>query len=171
MDNFTIINLQALIGTLAIIIGFRYWIQPRVSKLPIHEALLPFVFLDTLRYLGLSFMAKEQMYDGFPTDFLTTVGLLDLTSAILAIITVIALKNKWRFAIPMVWIFNIVGFGDLITAFPRFFGLELYIQNLGFIWLMFVTYGLTTFLSHIYIFIRLFKNIKKNQTEKDAGLL
>lgn len=162
MDNFTIINLQAIVGTIAIIIGFKYWIQPRVSKLPIHEALLPFVFLNTFRYLGLTFMAKEQFYDGFPTSFLNTAGLLDFSTAVLAIVSVVALKNKWRFALPLVWIFNIVGFGDLLTAFPQFFGLKLYDQNLGFIWLMFVTYGLTTFLSHIYIFNRLFKNLKKN---------
>ena len=162
MDNFTIINLQAFTGTIAIILGFRIWVQARISKLPIHEALLPFVFLNTFRYLGLSFMAKEQFYGGFPTEFLTTVGLLDFTTAILAIIAVVALKNKWRFAIPLVWIFNIVGFGDLISAFPQFFGLKLYEQNLGFIWLMFITYGLATFLSHIYIFFRLFKNLKKN---------
>ena len=162
MDNFTIINLQALTGSVAIYLGFRYWIQPKISKLSIHEALLPFVFLNTFRYLGLSFMAKEQFYDGFPTDFLTTVGLWDLTTAILAIITTVALKTKWKFAIPLVWIFNIVGFADLITAFPQFFGLELYNQNLGFIWLMFVTYGLTTFMSHIYIFYRLLRPKPKN---------
>jgi hypothetical protein len=162
MDNFTIINLQAVTGTIAIILGFKWWIQPRVANLSIHKALLPFVFLNAFRYLGLTFMAKEQFYDGFPSDFLTTVGLLDFTTTILAIIATIALKNKWSFAIQLVWIFNIVGFGDLITAFPQFFGLELYNQNLGFIWLMFVTYGLATFLSHIYIFIRLFKNFKKN---------
>ena len=161
MDNFVIINLQAMVGTVAIILGFRYWIQPRIAKLSLHEALLPFVFLNAFRYLGLTFMAKEQFYDGFPTEFLTTVGILDLSTAILAIIATIALKNKWSFAIPLVWIFNIVGFGDLITAFPQFFGLKLYDQNLGFIWLMFVTYGLATFLSHIYIFVRLFKNLKK----------
>lgn len=160
MDNFTIINLQALIGTIAIILGFRYWIHPRISKLSINEALLPLVFLNTFRYLGLSFMAKEQFYDGFPQDFLTTVGLLDFTTAILAIISFVALKNKWRFSISFVWIFNVVGFGDLITAFPQFFGLKLYDQDLGFIWLMFITYGLAAFLSHIYIFIRLFKNLK-----------
>ena len=161
MDNFTIINLQALTGTVAIILAFRWWVKPRIANLSIQDALLPFVFYNAFRYLGLSFMAKEQFYDGFPTEFLTTVGLLDFTTAILAIITSIALKNKWSFAIPLVWIFNIVGFGDLITAFPQFFGLELYNHNLGIIWLMFVTYGLGAFLSHIYIFIRLFKNLKK----------
>lgn len=161
MDNFTIINLQALVGTIAIILGFRYWIHPRISKLPINEALLPLVFLNTFRYLGLSFMAKDQFYDGFPQDFLTTVGLLDFTTAILSIISFVALKNKWRFSISLVWIFNVVGFGDLITAFPQFFGLKLYDQDLGFIWLIFITYGLAAFLSHIYIFIRLLKNLRK----------
>lgn len=159
MDNFTIINLQAVTGTIAIILAYNWWIKPRLANLSIQDALLPFVFYNAFRYLGLTFMAKEQFYDGFPTEFLTTVGLLDFTTAIVAIITAIALKNKWSFAIPLVWIFNIVGFGDLITAFPQFFGLELYNQNLGIIWLTFVTYGLGTFLSHIYIFIRLFKNL------------
>lgn len=161
MDNFTIINLQAITGTIAIILAFKWWIQPRLANLSIQDALLPFVFYNAFRYLGLTFMAKEQFYDGFPTEFLTTVGLWDLTTAILAIITTVALKTKWKFAIPLVWFFNIVGFADLATAFPQFFGLELYNQNLGFIWLMFVTYGLGAFLSHIYIFIRLFKNFKK----------
>lgn len=160
MDNFLIINIQALIGTISIIIGFKYWIQPRVANLAIHEALLPFVFLNTFRYLGLSFMAKKQFYSGFPVEFLTTVGLWDMSTAILAVIATIALKNKWRFSIPFVWFFNVVGFADLITAFPQFFGLKLYDQDLGFIWLMFVTYGLTTFLSHIYIFIRLIKHAR-----------
>ena len=114
-------------------------------------------------------MAKEQFYDGFPSDFLTTVGLLDFTTAILAIIAAIALKNKWSFAIPLVWIFNIVGFGDLITAFPQFFSLELYNHNLGIIWLTFVTYGLAAFLSHIYIFIRLFKKFEKELIEKTTA--
>ena len=159
MDNFTIINLQALTGTIAIILAFRWWVKPRIVNLSIQDALLPFVFLNIFRYLGLTFMAKEQFYDGFPTEFLNTVGLLDFSTAILAIIAAIALKNKWSFAIPLVWIFNIVGFGDLITAFPQFFGLELYNHNLGTIWLVFVTYGLAAFLSHIYIFIRLIKNL------------
>lgn len=160
MDNFLIINLQAVIGSIAIILGFNLWIKPRIANLSLQDALLPFVFLNTFRYLGLTFMAKEQFYGGFPSEFLTTVGLWDMTTAILAIIAVLALKGKWKFAIPLVWIFNIVGFTDLLTAFPQFFGLELYNHDLGIIWLTFVTYGLAAFLSHIYIFIRLVKNLR-----------
>lgn len=163
MSNFIIINLQAVIGSISLILGFKFWIQPRIENLSIHDALLPFVFLNSFRYLGLSFMAKEQFYGGFPADFLTTVGLWDMSTAIFAIIVTVALKGKWKFAIPLVWVFNIFGFADLITAFPQFFGLKLYDYNLGFIWLTFITYGLAAFLSHIYIFYRLLKNLGKNQ--------
>ena len=161
MNNFIIINLQAIAGSIAIILGFRWWIQPKVSKLSTYDALLPFVFLNMFRYLGLTFMAKEQFYGGFPTEFINTIGILDYTTAILAILAGIALKGKWKSAILLVWIFNIVGFGDLATAFPRFFILELYNYDLGFIWLMFITYGLAAFLSHFYIFYRLIKHWKK----------
>ena len=108
-------------------------------------------------------MAKEQFYDGFPSEFLNTVGIWDMSTAILAIIAAVAIKGKWKLALPLVWLFNIVGMTDLLTAFPQFFGLELYNHDLGFIWLMFITYGLTTFLSHIFIFIRLIKNLQKNK--------
>lgn len=161
MNNFIIINVQATIGVISIILGFRWWIQPRLANLSLYDALLPFVFLNTFRYLGLSFMAKEQFYAGFPSEFLTTVGLWDMTTAIVAVIAAIALKTKWKFAIPLVWIFNLIGFLDLVTAFPQFFSLQLYNHDLGFIWLMFVTYGLTTFLSHIYIFSRLIQHLRK----------
>lgn len=160
MDNFLIINLQAITGSIALILAVKWWVKPRLDKLSIQDALLPFVFLNAFRYLGLNFMTKEQFYDGFPTEFLTTVGIWDFSTAILAIITAIALKNKWSFAIPLVWVFNIVGFTDLITAFPQFFGLEMYNHNLGIIWLVFTTFGLAAFLSHIYIFIRLIKNLR-----------
>jgi hypothetical protein len=162
MDNFSIINLQAITGTVAIYLGFKYWIQPKISKLSIHEALLPFVFLNIFRYLGLTFMAKEQFYNGFPAEFLAQVGIWDFATAVLAIISTVALKSKWKFAIPLVWIFNIVGFADLITAFPQFFGLKMYDHNLGTIWLVFVTYGLAAFMSHIYIFYRLIRPNPKN---------
>ncbi|SFT85825.1 hypothetical protein SAMN04489724_2369 [Algoriphagus locisalis] len=161
MDNFAIINLQAITGTTAFLLAFKWWIQPRLANLSIYEALMPFVFLNSFRYLGLSFMAKEQFYDGFPADFLMQVGIWDFATAILAIVTAFSLKNKWKYAIPLVWIFNLFGFADLLTAFPKFFSLKLYDHNLGFIWLMFVTYGLAALLSHIYIFYRLIGNFRK----------
>ncbi len=162
MSNFLIINIQAIVGAISIFLALKWWIHPRVIKLSLYDALLPFVFFNAFRYVGLSFMATEQFYGGFPIEFLTTVGLWDLATSILAIIAAIALKGKWQSAIVLVWVFNIVGFTDLINAFPQFFALELYNQNLGFIWLMFVTYGVAAFISHFYIFYLLLSRRLKN---------
>lgn len=168
MDNFAIINIQAILGSISIVLGFKIWMQPRLAKLSFYEALLPLVFVNTFRYLGLSFMAKEQFYSGFPIEFITTIGLWDMLTSMLAIITVLALKVRWKYAIPLVWFFNVIGFAHLIIGFPQFFSLELYEYDLGTIWLVFITYGLVAFLSHIYIFYQLIQHIRGS---KKVGVL
>jgi hypothetical protein len=161
MDNFTIINLQSLMGAISIYLAFRWWIKPRLAHLNIHQALLPFVFLNAFRYLGLTFMSSHQFYDGFPSEFLNTVGIWDLATSVFAIIASLVLKANWKYALPLVWIFNIFGFADLLTAFPQFFSLELYNKDLGVIWLVFITFGIAAFLSHIEVFNLLIKHLKK----------
>lgn len=87
MDNFLIINLQATLGAISMLLGYNWWIKPRLANLSIHDALLPFVFLNAFRYLGLIFMTKEQFYGEFPSEFLSTVGLWDwpLRSSLLSL--------------------------------------------------------------------------------------
>ncbi len=161
MDNFTIFNLQILAAFLMVIFGLRWFILPKVSKLPIHEALIPFVFLQGIRYLGSMFMVDNQIYDEFPKDLAFTIGAWDYSVAILAIITTYALRVKWKYAIPLVWIFNLWGFADLMTALPQASAQEFYNYDIGGIWWMSVIIGPITIISHIYIFIRLFKNLRK----------
>lgn len=162
MDNFTIFNLQTLAGFLMVFLGLRWFILPRVSKLPIREALIPFVFLHGIRYLGMMFMVDNQIYDEFPKDLAFTIGIWDYSVAILALITTYALKVNWKYAVPLVWIFNLWGFADLMTALPQASAQEFYNYDIGGIWWMSVIVGPITIISHIYIFIRLFKNLKKN---------
>lgn len=105
------------------------------------------------------FMVDNQIYDEFPKDLAFTIGVWDYSVAILALITTYALKIKWKFAIPLVWIFNIWGFADLMTALPKSSALEFYNYVIGGIWWMSII-GPITMIRHIYIFIRLFKNLK-----------
>lgn len=155
MDNFTILNMQAFAGLISFYLAFKWWVFPKLSNLSIHDALLPMVFIHSLRFLGMAFMVDTQVYDDFPDDLALTIGIWDYSTAIFAIITAIALKNKWKYAIPLVWIFNIFGFTDLIVAFPKVFGIEFYNYDLGTMWWAFVTIGIINVISHIYIFYRL----------------
>lgn len=107
------------------------------------------------------FMVDNQIYDEFPKDLAFTIGIWDYSVSILAIVTTYALKVKWKYSIPLVWFFNIWGFADLMTALPQASALEFYNFDIGGIWWMSVIIGPITIISHLYIFIRLFKNWRK----------
>ncbi len=158
MNNFIILNMQAVAGLITFSLVFKWWVFPRLAKLSIYDALVPMVLIHGLRYLGMVFMVDTQVYDDFPDDLAFTVGIWDYTTSILAIITAIALRNKWQYAIALTWVFNIFGFVDLLVAFPQVFGIEFYNYDLGTMWWAFVTIGVVNVISHFYIFNRLIKH-------------
>jgi hypothetical protein len=152
--------MQSVAGLLTFYFIFKWYVFPRLANLTIYDALVPMVLIHGLRYLGMVFMVDTQVYDAFPDDLAFTVGIWDYTTAILAILTAFALKNKWTFAIPLVWVFNIFGFTDLIVAFPQVFAIEFYNYDLGTMWWAFTTIGIVNVISHFYIFYRLIQNLR-----------
>ncbi len=161
MDNLTILNLQAAAGLVTFYLAFRWYVFPRLNRLGIYEALVPMVLIHGLRYLGLVFMVDTQVYADFPEDLAFTVGVWDYSTAVLAIITAIALRRHWAYAIPLVWFFNVFGFTDLLVAFPRVFGIQFYNYDIGTMWWAFVTIGLVNVINHGYIFSRLIQYLRK----------
>ena len=160
MDNFTILNMQVIAGLMTFYFAFKWYVFPRLAKLSIYDALVPMVLIHGTRYLGMVFMVDTQVYDAFPDDLAFTVGIWDYSTAILAILTAIALKNKWTYAIPLAWFFNIYGFTDLLVAFPQVFSIQFYNYDIGTMWWAFSTIGVINMISHIYIFNRLFKHFR-----------
>jgi len=51
-----------------------------------------------------------------PSFFATTVAYGDLVSGLLALLALVALRGGWGLALPLVWLFNIVGTVDLLHA-------------------------------------------------------
>jgi hypothetical protein len=160
MDNFIIFNMQTIAGLITFSLAFRWYVFPRLAILSIYDALIPMVLIHGLRYLGMAFMVDTQVYEAFPDDLAFIVGVWDFSTSILAIITAFSLKNKWKYAIPLTWVFNIFGFTDLLVAFPQVFAIEFYNYDLGTMWWAFTTIGVVNVISHIYIFIRLIKNLR-----------
>lgn len=106
-------------------------------------------------------MVDTQVYDAFPDDLAFTVGIWDYSTAIHAVITAFALKNKWKYDVPLTFVFNIFGFTDLSVAFPKVFEIEFYNYDLGTMWWVFKTIGVINVISHFYIFSRLIGNLRK----------
>ncbi len=120
------------------------------------DALFWLTLPHILRYMGLVFLVPGVVAPTISSSFAMLAGYGDLTAAVLALIALIALRQRWAIMYPLVWVFNIVGTLDLAIALSH---LEVvpYLYSAWYIPTLFVPLLLV---SHVIIFARLPAAIK-----------
>jgi hypothetical protein len=114
-----ILPLSVTIGLLTSgLIGFWY-VWPRVRAMPARDALMALIFPHCFRYLGLSFLIHGVTTAPLDPRFSFPTAYGDLLTAMLGLVSIAALKSNTRIAIPLVWIFSVVGIADFLNAFAR----------------------------------------------------
>jgi hypothetical protein len=109
-------GLMVAFGLLAWSVCAAQYIWPAISKRERVEALRPILVLHGFRYIGFTALIPGVVSSQLPaTEFARGLAYGDLLTAILALIALAALRTS--FAMPLVWIFNIVGTADLLNAF------------------------------------------------------
>ena len=166
-------TLQAIFGlqfilTLTVLGVLASWyLVPLLRDKPMPVALGLLILPHTFRHIGMSFLVPGLTSDALPTGFANAAAYGDLTSGLLAIVAVVALRHQWRLAIPIAWVFSVVGTTDLIYALSH----ESAIPHLGTAWLIptFIVPGLLV--SHGLIFVRLVVHARQARTSnKDLRL-
>jgi hypothetical protein len=115
--NQTIILLTSMtIGFVGWGIIARFWFVPWLRDNPFHKGLALLTFPHVFRYIGLSFLIVGVTQSPLDPRFAIPAAYGDLIAAILALVAMIALLAKSRCAVSLVWIFNIAGFIDFLTA-------------------------------------------------------
>jgi hypothetical protein len=94
----------------------QWYIWPRIKDLPPERALPPFLLYACLRVNGLMFLMPGLVSPDLPAAFAVPTAYGDLTAAILALAALAALRYGSAAALPMVWLFNVVGMLDLLYA-------------------------------------------------------
>src|SRR5258706_3313477 len=89
---------------------------PRLSLLPSDAALVPLVWIPTLRIVGGTILAPGAVDAGVPMEFRTMIGYGDIATAVLALLALIALRSRMSGAIALVWLFLAVGLLDTANA-------------------------------------------------------
>jgi hypothetical protein len=103
-------------GLIAWSVYASLYLWPTLKSRPFPDALRPILVLHAFRYIGLI-----ELIPGVVSPVMTTTlfsrGLAygDLTTAILALIALAAIRSRWF--VPLVWIFNLAGTADLLNAF------------------------------------------------------
>ena len=77
---------------------------------------MPLLLLHTFRYVGMSFVIPGVVAPTIASIFSTPAAFGDLLAALLALLALIALRQRWTLAIALIWIFNIIGSLDLLNA-------------------------------------------------------
>jgi hypothetical protein len=96
--------------------AYRWLLKPALLTLQPSMVLIPILLLHSMRHLGLMFLTTGVTSNAMPQQFAIPAAAGDFLSATLAFTAAFLIQRKHKFAIPMTWIFSIVGIADFAMA-------------------------------------------------------
>jgi hypothetical protein len=108
------INLLLSLGVFYL--AYHWLLKPALPRInPVH-VLTPILLLHSLRHLGVMFVSPGVTSPDIPWQFAWPAAVGDFVTASLAMIAVTLLRRKSNWAIPALWIFNVVGSLDFASS-------------------------------------------------------
>lgn len=161
MDNWTILGIQTSVSTVAYTLIFFWYVQPRIAKLPFETAVTPMLLVHLFRFLGFTLIVVGQTDPSISRSTLEAIAYGDLLATISALVAVLALRRRSRLAVPLIWLFTIIGFADLANVGRLALNADLFNHYVGVMWLVAIVFFPVVIISHIYIVYRLLN--KRNE--------
>ena len=134
MSSLHVLAIQFTFSLVAFGLLARWYVAPRLARIAREAAIVPLLWVHVFRYAPLALYATGQVDPRVPADVAVAIGYGDLVSAVLALVAVCALELRAAAAIPLVWIFTIVGSADLVYATYKAVGAQLYKLYIGWNW-------------------------------------
>ena len=94
----------------------RWYVWPAIKNRSPKIALTPLLLYACLRVNGLMFLMPGLVSPELPSAFAVPTAYGDLTAVFLALLSLACVRTDSAAAVPMVWVFNVVGLLDLIYA-------------------------------------------------------
>ncbi len=116
MDIYAIFGLQFALSTVVFAVLAWVLVTHWLEELPLKTALTILIAPHAFRHIGMSFLVPALNAETLPVSFATAAAYGDLAAGILALLSILALQTSTRLALPLVWLFNIVGVADLVNA-------------------------------------------------------
>lgn len=146
----------------------RWYVHPFLKQFPQEKALEPLLLLHSFRYIGLMFLVPGVTTEILDPRFSQPAAYGDLLAAMLAFLALGAIRFRATWAMLVVWIFNIVGILDLLNAVVR--GMIFTPDgHLGATFWIPATIVPLLLVTHVYIFILLISNARKNKVFNVLG--
>ena len=104
------------VAYIVFIVLAKWYIWPSIKDRSPKSALTPFLLYACLRVNGLMFLMPGLVSPDLPQAFAVPTAYGDLTAALLSLAALACLRYELKAAVPMLWLFNIVGLLDLVYA-------------------------------------------------------
>ena len=157
MDSFQIFGLQFLLSLIGYGLIAKWYVAPRLAALPLHDALIPLLFLHAFRHLGMVFLVPAVVAPTLPRGFALFAAYGDLLAGLLALLAIVALRNRWPLALALTWVFNIEGTVDLLNALRY----VVVVPHLGSAWYIPTMLVPALLVTHFMIFAMLLKHSRR----------
>jgi len=155
MQPIVLFGIQFTFSLVAYSLAAWWYLAPRLARLPREMALVPLVWIHVLRIAGGTILAPGAVDDAVPIDFRTMIGFGDMLTAFLAMVALVALRLRVRYAIGLVWLFVVVGLVDTANAIIESMRYSVFNYPLGVNWVIVTSYVPALLVSTVLIFIHL----------------
>ena len=153
MDTLAIFGLQLVLSLIVYTLMAKWYVAPWLAEKPIHQALIALIFPHAFRHIGLAFLVPGLVAQSLPSTFAFPAAYGDFVSGLLALLSLLALRGGWGLALPLVWLFNIVGTVDLLNALRQAEA----VPHLGTTWYIPTFLVPLLLVTHVMIFARLLR--------------
>ena len=160
MNQTVILITSMTIGIVGWALIGKFWFVPWLKNNSLNKGLTLLIIPHIFRYIALSFLIVGVTTSPLDPRFAIPAAYGDLLSSILAIIAVLALLAKSSYSVPIVWIFNVVGFIDFIIAITQFLRYS-HPAELGATYFIPILAVPLIFVSHLLIFWTLITRNRK----------
>lgn len=172
MELTAIFGLQLTLSLAVFGLLAKWYLSPWLADKNLYSALGVLIAPHAFRHIGMSFLVPGLTSPTIPEGFASAAAYGDFISGLLALAAILALRYRWVFAVPLAWLFNIVGMADLIYALSHASA----IPHLGASWVIPTFIVPVLLVTHFMVLTRLIKHAwsglqvsEKKPFGKEAG--
>ncbi len=155
MPPIVLFGIQFTLSLAAYTLIAWWYVAPRLSGLPREVAFMPLLWVHAFRIVGGTILAPRAVDAAVPAEFRTMIGYGDITTAVLALIALLALRYRLTWAIALVWVCLTVGMLDTVNAIIQSMRFSVFTHGLGVNWVIVTMYVPALLVSSVLIFIQL----------------
>jgi len=149
------------VASLAAYAAIGWWfIRPWLEAKPKITALSILLLPQLFRHVGITLLVPEIVDPTFPAAVARQTAIGDTLAALLAWTALIALRAGWRYALLLVWLFNLVGLADMVLNLLN--GVRFQVaEHLGAAWFGIAFVVPAMLVVHLLIFAFLLRDWKR----------